>query len=245
LKKLLAISSSCFDISVKSVKEFKNESAIKQFKLRIAEDTACVASKTSYIDEDGLDKNGIYYFGKKPKLPVNWKDYKKDDNKKYGLKEKLRISESLIPNVVYHGGPVFIKPEEFSTNLIPCFFSPYEEYSSDYAAKNKTSVVTAYRLDIRNPFYLGDKECLRVYKDEFIPWAIKKGYADDWMNQSKLMNPRLGDKISFVVADYLYPFLRGCRRKGIYDYDGMIVSEGNSLYDDSYVPFDNSQISLA
>ena len=29
------------------------------------EDTACVASKTSYIDEDGLDKNkiGIYYFG--------------------------------------------------------------------------------------------------------------------------------------------------------------------------------------
>ena len=49
------------------------------FKLKISEDTACVASKTSYIDEDGLDKNGIYYFGDKPKLPVNWKDYKKDD----------------------------------------------------------------------------------------------------------------------------------------------------------------------
>lgn len=67
--------------------------------LRIKEDTACVASKTSYIDEDGLDKNGIYYFGDKPKLPVNWKDYKKDDNKKYGLKEgntmKLRINESI------------------------------------------------------------------------------------------------------------------------------------------------------
>lgn len=69
------------------------------FKLKISEDTACVASKTSYIDEDGLDKNGIYYFGDKPKLPVNWKDYKKDDNKKYGLKEgstmKLRINESI------------------------------------------------------------------------------------------------------------------------------------------------------
>lgn len=69
------------------------------FKLKISEDTACIASKTSYMDEDGLDKNGIYYFGDKPKLPVNWKDYKKDDNKKYGLKEgntmKLRINESI------------------------------------------------------------------------------------------------------------------------------------------------------
>ena len=68
-------------------------------KLKISEDTACIASKTSYMDEDGLDKNGIYYFGDKPKLPVNWKDYKKDDNKKYGLKEgntmKLRINESI------------------------------------------------------------------------------------------------------------------------------------------------------
>lgn len=49
-------------------------------KLKISEDTACVASKTSYIDEDGLDKNGIYYFGKKPKLPVNWKDAFKTRN---------------------------------------------------------------------------------------------------------------------------------------------------------------------
>lgn len=71
------------------------------FKLKISEDTACVASKTSYIDEDGLDKNGIYYFGKKPKPPVNWKDYKKDDIKNFNLKErsdrkmKLSIKESF------------------------------------------------------------------------------------------------------------------------------------------------------
>ena len=43
-------------------------------KLRIAEDTACIPSKISYMDEDGLDKNGIYYFGKKPDTPKNWKD---------------------------------------------------------------------------------------------------------------------------------------------------------------------------
>ena len=87
------------DIETKPQKEFKNESIRRDFKLKIKEDTACVASKTSYMDEDGLDKNGIYYFGDKPKLPVNWKDYKKDDNKKYGLKEgsimKLRINESI------------------------------------------------------------------------------------------------------------------------------------------------------
>lgn len=45
-------------------------------RLTIAEDTACVPSKTSYV-EDGMDKNGIYYFGKKPDLPKNWRDYKK------------------------------------------------------------------------------------------------------------------------------------------------------------------------
>lgn len=51
-------------------------------KLKISEDTACIASKTSYMDEDGLDKNGIYYFGDKPNLPTNWKDaFKKKKNK--------------------------------------------------------------------------------------------------------------------------------------------------------------------
>lgn len=51
----------------------------------LSEDTACIASKTSYMNEDGLDANGIYYFGDKPKLPMNWKDYK---SKKLKIKEK-------------------------------------------------------------------------------------------------------------------------------------------------------------
>ena len=49
-------------------------------RLTIAEDTACVPSKTSYA-EDGMDKNGIYYFGKKPDIPLNWKEYKKGRKK--------------------------------------------------------------------------------------------------------------------------------------------------------------------
>ena len=53
-------------------------------KLRIKEDTACIASKTSYMNEDGLDANGIYYFGKKPQKPLNWKEYKP---------KKLKIKE--------------------------------------------------------------------------------------------------------------------------------------------------------
>ena len=51
-------------------------------KLRIKEDTCSIPAKTSYV-EDGFDDNGIYYFGKKPKLPVNWKEYKRNDNKKH------------------------------------------------------------------------------------------------------------------------------------------------------------------
>ena len=57
------------------------------------EDTTCMPSKTSYIGEDGLDDNGIYYFGDKPKKPINWKDYKKK-----GIRStmKLNIRENII-----------------------------------------------------------------------------------------------------------------------------------------------------
>ena len=156
-------------------------------------------------------------------------------------------SSPIIPDIVYHGGYCRIEPEDFNTNIQPCFFTPYEEYAKCYAddPRHKNHVVTAYRLDIKRPFHLGDRECLRIYTDEFIPWALGKRYADDWKNQPKLMNPKLGDGISCIVADYLYPFLRRAKRKGIYDYDGMIVDEGLSYYSDSYVPFDKSQISLA
>lgn len=93
-------------------------------KLTISEDTACVASKTSYI-EDGFDKNGIYYFGDKPKLPVNWKDYKKDDNKKFKLKEsdsmKLIMEEE---NMVHQFFEIDSKPVRDSDG----FWSEYTMY---------------------------------------------------------------------------------------------------------------------
>ncbi|MBO7212336.1 MAG: type II toxin-antitoxin system YafQ family toxin [Methanobrevibacter sp.] len=98
--------------------------SVNSLKLTISEDTACIASKTSYI-EDGFDKNGIYYFGKKPNLPVNWKDYKKDDNKKFKLKEsdnmKLIMEEE---NMVHQFFELDSKPVRDSDG----FWSEYTMY---------------------------------------------------------------------------------------------------------------------
>jgi hypothetical protein len=52
-----------------------------------SEDTCCIPSKTSYA-EDGFDKNGIYYFGKKPKKPDNWKDFLKTKGRRKDMKVK-------------------------------------------------------------------------------------------------------------------------------------------------------------
>lgn len=58
-------------------------------KLYIKEDTACIPSKTSYMNEDGF-YNGIYYFGD-PKQPKSWRDYVKSKKKQT---EKLTIAET-------------------------------------------------------------------------------------------------------------------------------------------------------
>lgn len=54
-----------------------SESCIR---LKIREDTACVPSKTSYMNEDGF-YNGIYYFGE-PRFPKSWRDFIKSKKKK-------------------------------------------------------------------------------------------------------------------------------------------------------------------
>jgi hypothetical protein len=41
----------------------------------LKEDVACIPSKISYMNEDGYDENGIYYFGAKPKTPKSWRDF--------------------------------------------------------------------------------------------------------------------------------------------------------------------------
>ena len=61
------------------------------YKLYINEDTACVPAKTSYVDT-GLDANGIYYFGKKPETPKNWKDYIKG-KRKSNMVKRDKLSE--------------------------------------------------------------------------------------------------------------------------------------------------------
>lgn len=154
---------------------------------------------------------------------------------------KLHIKESYHYDtnmIVYHGTNVELDAKDFDTNRIPCFFSPYKEYSASYG-----SIVKAYKLNIKNPFILDNQKAVSIYNDEFIPYAEKKGWTTDW--SENLKSVKLGDKISFIVVDYLYPFLRRMKRKGIYNYDGIVLSEGNPHYDDAYVPLDSSQISNA
>lgn len=140
-----------------------------------------------------------------------------------------------VNQIVYHGGKYAIPAAEFDTNRIPCFFTATKEYAESYG-----SIVGVYRLKMYNPFILDDAKAVDIYNNEFIPFADKKGWSDAW--PKNLREVEVGDKISFVVADYLYPFLRRMKRKGIYNYDGIICSEGNTYYDESYIPFDNHQI---
>lgn len=66
-----------FNIPLKPAKSFKKESISRPLKLSIVEDTCCIPSKTQYIGGPAPDKNGIHYFGKKPKPPTNWRDWVK------------------------------------------------------------------------------------------------------------------------------------------------------------------------
>ena len=84
----------CEPISVK-----KESVSVSKRKLKISEDTCCITSKTSYMDS-GLDDNGIYYFGKKPEKPMNWKDYKQKKVKLERIDstmvKKLRESDEMM-----------------------------------------------------------------------------------------------------------------------------------------------------
>ena len=196
------------DISVKSAKEFKNESVSKQFKLRIAEDTACVASKTSYIDEDGLDKNGIYYFGKKPKPPVNWKDYKKDDIKNFSLKErsdrkmKLSIKESFADE-----NGMFMQMDDAMSGLIGNVDDDdidevvryYSTVSGKLGKKDKFSDIVCYfcsdSADVCDPIdsskiYFGFKS---IYKDRKFDSYVSSKYGD------KFVIDHFNDNFMFTV----------------------------------------------
>lgn len=63
-------------------------------KIKIAEDTCCIPSKTAYV-EDGFDDNGIYYFGNKPNPPKSWRDeFNKKKQKKGATNEMIKLRES-------------------------------------------------------------------------------------------------------------------------------------------------------
>ncbi len=192
------------DIPCKPVSKSKTES----LKLRIAEDTACVASKTSYIDEDGLDKNGIYYFGKKPKPPVNWKDYKKDDIKNFNLKErsdrkmKLSIKESFADE-----NGMFMQMDDAMSGLIGNVDDSdidevvryYSTVSGKLGKKDKFSDIVCYfcsdSADVCDPIdsskiYFGFKS---IYKDRKFDSYVSSKYGD------KFVIDHFNDNFRFTV----------------------------------------------
>ena len=79
----------------KRISEMRDRYRFTRRKLRMKEDTSCVPSKTAYM-EDGLDKNGIYYFGDKPEAPLNWRDYEGIDKKLKGTSEHELYDSAFV-----------------------------------------------------------------------------------------------------------------------------------------------------
>ena len=155
-------------------------------KLRISEDTCCIPSKTSYMSEDGYDDNGIYYFGKKPKLPVNWKEYKRDDNKKVKLESYSKPNDSSCTYIEFDSKRVFDE-EGYETDytMYAVIELPDSSEWFDYVKHNANkgrgipnSIISSY------VFVLGDKELYNPNDDEieFDHECSTKGEALDWFD---------------------------------------------------------------
>ena len=151
----------------------------------ISEDTCSVPSKTSYV-EDGFDDNGIYYFGKKPKLPVNWKEYKRNDNKKVTLESYSKPDDASCTYIEFDSKRVFDE-EGYETDytMYAVIELPDSSEWSDYVKHNANkgrgipnSIISSY------VFILGDKEIYNPNDDEieFDHECSTKGEALDWFD---------------------------------------------------------------
>ena len=139
-------------------------------KLTISEDTCCIPSKTSYMDEDGYDKNGIYYFGKKPDKPINWRDYK--TNKLNKESKHSRMTERIHDNI----------------NIPPC---PRKElnkrYKSEWIDLKNPDGVPAYS-EFQILFSKNDAKHFinSLLFDAQFPMAESQAYLNDYIKDKQL-----------------------------------------------------------
>lgn len=107
-----------------------------QLKLRINEDTCCVPGKIDYMGEDGWSNN-VYYFGDKPKKPVNWKELMKKKKTKEVKEMKLSIKEEQKKDKDTHYFYVMAWEHENNKNDRPNYMKKFNIFEEADEAYNK------------------------------------------------------------------------------------------------------------
>jgi hypothetical protein len=132
-----------------------------------------------------------------------------------------KIKENFNNSEIWYHGSDDKNLGEFDYK--PIFFTKNKEYAKGYGR-----IVKPYYLDIKNPFDTRDEKALKIYQEEFIPWAQKYKYTKD--DDRYKVEDYDKEGVSFLTADLLYTFLRKMKREGKdYGYDGVIVNENFSI----------------
>jgi len=149
------------------------------------------------------------------------------------------VDEDGKPLVAYHGTGT--KFEEFKY-WRPNFFSLDKAYAEMYADKGTTAkkkgFVMPVFLRMERPFDTSrDAEAVRVYNDEFLP-MFRKIVGD--AEADRVPRIRLGEGVSFIVADDVWAFLRDRWRLGDHTFDGLLVDEGG--FDEAWAQVSRTKV---
>jgi hypothetical protein len=149
------------------------------------------------------------------------------------------VDEAGKPLVVYHGtGTKFTEFKYWRPN----FFSMEKAYAEMYADKGTTAkkkgFVMPVFLRMERPFDPSrDAEAVRIYNDEFLP-MFRKIVGD--AEADRVPRIRLGEGVSFIVADDVWAFLRDRWRLGDHTFDGLLVDEGG--FDEAWAQVSRTKV---
>ena len=148
------------------------------------------------------------------------------------FKDSKMVDQDGEPIKMYHGTDREF--DSFATDIFPQFFTPEKDYAKGYT--HTENVLEVY-LNIKKPFDLRDKEAIRIYNNEFVPYINERRPGRDVQPLPS------GYMIDFIQFDKgIYSFLKKMNREGKYDYDGVLVDERINTAPVSYVPLDPNQI---
>lgn len=169
-------------MKIKYSKKFKTD-----IKLKISEDTTCIPSKTTYM-EDGM-YNGIYYFGD-PKHPTSWRDVMKH-------KKKSKVTERIGSMIIKENAESFKKYFEVQSKEVKdsdgylTEYTMYEEYVIP-STKDWYNFLKNYKNGTGLPeewfskyvFVFGDRDLYDPNDgyDEFDWECESENDAEEWFN---------------------------------------------------------------